>query len=162
MRHSFAFGVLAVVFSSTACTETADPPAGSYELVFPSTAAAVATDVMQVDVYPAKSQHACQDLFAMRQSGQALPKPTYSSGAVAMCDALRGTGRGRIEIEFGLAAFLAIGARGGKDFLIGCEVQFVGEESPLPRVHLTLADVGKPVPPTSCTRLSQYCSKECE
>lgn len=161
MKRKLLAALLAVAPISAACTEEADTPEGDYELVFPSTAAAVATDVVQLDVYPAKTQRACQDLFEMRQSGQALPRPIRSSGAVATCDVLEGK-RGRLELDFGLAAFLAVGARDGKDFLIGCEVQFVGPDSPLPRVHLTLADVGSPVPPTSCTRLSQFCAKQCQ
>jgi hypothetical protein len=153
--------LLGVIATSVSCTQSSDPQAGDYQLDFPSTAAAVATEVVQVDVYPAKSQRACQDLFEKRQSGQALPRPAYSSGPVAICDALTGS-HGRIELDFGLAAFLAVGTRGGKDFLIGCEVQFVDQDSPATTVHMTLADVGTLVPATMCTRLSQFCSKQCQ
>jgi hypothetical protein len=66
------------------------------------------------------------------------------------------------NIGFGRRAFLVIGKRNkGEDFLVGCEVQSVTDGSPPIAVHLTLVDPKVTVPPTTCTRLSEYCDGAC-
>lgn len=152
---------LALVVGGVACSSTAQNTPVDYQIVFPSTASAVATDTLEVSVFPAASQDACQELFAKRASGQGLPTPVATLGPITPCDVFNGKVGDRVPVDFGLAAFLAVGRRAGKELLLGCEVRFVtAEVSPV--VRLTLFDVATLVPATTCARLSEYCANACK
>ncbi len=148
-----------VVVACSAGTE--DPSPGTYTLKFPSTAAAVSTDTVQIVVFeappPGSAQRSgfCQELVQARRrkdpQREGVPNP-----AVNICELLQG--RKPITIPYGEKALLAIAQRKGADFMIGCAIQTLGEgDAPLP-IDLSLIDVSNPVPETNCSSVGDFCS----
>jgi hypothetical protein len=160
---------LAAIGCSQPVNEHASPPtSGSYQITFPSTAVAVASDTVEVLVFdatdPAGMQTGCPTLIAARKSGAPLPKQPvllHDSGALRTCDLASG-GKGVVEVSFGPRTLLAVSQRAGQDYFLGCASQQVSESAS--SVNLTLAQAveGTVVPPTTCTALSQKCAGMCQ
>lgn len=157
--------VLVPVALLAGCTAGPDDPSkGSYTLAFPSTAAAVATDSVQILVFavpsPADRTHLCQDLLRARRSREPL-QPVVESPAHGTCAILSGNEATAVNIPYGEHALMAVGVRNGADFLLGCSIQTIGDgDAPLPIV-LSLADPTVGVPDTVCTSVGQFCAKQC-
>lgn len=157
-RIGLAFAASVVVACSAG---TEDPSPGTYTLKFPSTAAAVSTDTVQIVVFeappPGTAQRAgfCQELVQARRrkdpQREGVPNP-----AVNICELLQG--RKPLTIPYGEKALLAIAQRKGADFMIGCAIQTLGEgDAPLP-IDLALIDVSNPVPETNCSSVGDFCA----
>jgi hypothetical protein len=144
-----------------ACSSSGSDGGGTYTLAFPSTAAAVAADGVQVLVFDASDAGAtfCTDLVVARRSSQALPKALVESKVVTPCDMVAGLGQ--VTIPFGLRAVLAVAQKGGQDYLIGCALQQVGSGDAQVPVQLALASTTVTVPATTCASLSDHCGGRC-
>ena len=65
-----------------------------------------------------------------------------------------------VTVDFGEVALLAVGQHGGTDFYIGCSLQSVGDGAlPVPIYMTPIHD--RETPATTCTSVSQFCSKGC-
>lgn len=144
----------------------AGPSGGSYTIAFPSTAMAVSTDTVQVlvfDVPKDQSATMCPDLVLKRSSNQDLPPPLIEGPQLSPCDLL--DGKGGVTIPYGTRALFAIGRRGGEDFLVGCAIQTVTENSLTVPVDLTLVKKTVSLPEggaaASCGRLADHCAGKC-
>lgn len=144
-----------------ACSAPADgPSAGSYTLKFPSTAAAVATDTVQLFVFevpaaPAERAGFCQTLIQARKRKDPQRALT-SNQPVNICELL--LGRKPITVDYGDRAILALAQRKGADFMIGCTLQTLGDGDALTPIDLGLIDVGNPVPETNCNSVGDFCA----
>jgi hypothetical protein len=160
---------LIALFACAACTAgEADPTTGTYTVAFPSTAAAVATDIVQVlvfDVDDANRASRCQDLITARLTSPASLEPSLTPPALPLCEMLARTST--LDLPYGEHAFLAVAQKKDRDdnlrdFMIGCSVMTIGDgDAPLP-IPVRLVSVNLPVPPTDCTTVGEYCAGHCE
>ncbi len=160
-----ALALLALV----ACTSgEASPSSGTYTVEFPSTAAAVATDYVQVYVYdfpPDQRGFACADLIAARQRGDNSTQPIFTGAKVNICELLNGAKP--ITVPYGEHAVMAVGIRVDmnqtNDFLIGCTIETFGSGNALLPIQLELFDQTRIyVPQTTCTSVSDRCNSTCK
>lgn len=165
LARSVAAHVPAVLaLSFVACTAASKGPStGSYSVSFPSTAAAVATDTVQLLVFEVpktvnERNDFCLTLIQGRKR-QDPQKPILSNAPVNICEMLGG--RKPITIPYGEKAVLAVAKRKMNDFLIGCSIQTFGEgDAPLD-IDLALVDVGVSVPDTPCATVGDFCQQKC-
>jgi hypothetical protein len=136
------------------------PVGGSFTVNFPTLADAVATDTVQVFVYPYSANMSCQSLFEARATSQSSPSSFTAQTATVTPCALNG-GSGSLALPFGEYSFLAVAERKGTDFLIGCAAQTISDTNSVVNISLTLETNTESVPTTSCTTLSAFCSKKC-
>ena len=161
MVAALAFACAIVVTSCSASNDTPSP--GTYTVQFPSTAAAVATDTVQLLVFetpktPAERTGFCQTLIQARKRKDPQ-KPALTNAPVNICEMLQG--RKPITLAYGEKAILAVAQRRAVDFLIGCTIETLGDgPAPLP-IELGLIDVGNPVPDTTCTTVGDFCAMKC-
>lgn len=157
-----AFCFAAVGLALVACTAGEAPPStGAYSVQFPSTAAAVATDRIQIlvyDVEPARRQTLCQDLVAGRKRKD-NGRPVVTNPAVNTCEMFYG--KRTITVPYGEKALLAIGIRKDQDFLYGCVIGTFGEGDSPVVIPVALADIANGVPDTQCTTVDDFCQKRC-
>jgi hypothetical protein len=148
-----------------ACSQPVDhvaspPTSAQYQVTFPSTAVAVASDTVQVLVFDASATGAdCLSLVTARRTGAQLPKGAallLDTGAVQTCDLA--AGQGTFQVSYGSRSFFAIAQRAGQDFFTGCTQADV--EANIAPVNISLAQdkTGTTVPPTTCTSLSEKCN----
>lgn len=143
------------------CGDSA-PSNGSYSLVFPSVAAAVASESVQVFVFDApanKRATLCSELISARRTRRPL-NPLTQGPAVRVCDAQ--SGQGELTVGYGDRAFLAVALRQGEDFLIGCALENVGTGDAPTKVFLAPASTKVTVPATTCSTLSDACGGRCK
>lgn len=163
-KHITLLPLLALlVASSQACTAPSNGPStGTYSVSFPSTAAAVATDTVQLLVFdvPAGNdrQDFCLNLVQARKRKE-QQKPVLQNAPVNICEMLGG--RKPITIPYGEKAVLAIAQRKAQDFLSGCVIQTFGAgDAPLD-IDLALVDVSNAVPDTTCATVGEFCTGKC-
>jgi hypothetical protein len=155
---------LPLVLACTSGSSASSPSGGTYTITFPSTAAAVATDSVQVLVFDAGQdaagvEHVCPGLVQLRRTHQQLPPRLLEAPPASPCDLLGGTGT--VTIPYGSRALLAVAERGGRDFLIGCSIENVTQNSELSPIDLTLIDDQTTVPATGCAKSSDFCQHKC-
>ncbi len=163
-----AAAALLVATGVSACGDKAgDPTTGTYTVEFPSVAAAVASDTLQILVFDVSSDKRvtlCGELLQRRRNREALPARLVEGPATRVCDAR--TGKGSITVGYGDRAFLAVTVRDGQDFLLGCAIQNVGDGDAPAKIYLALASARVTVsgdkPPTACTSLSEFCDGRCK
>ena len=169
MGRIFAPALLgpALLLCGVACSSStnkvyvdAGPEQGAYTVQFPSTAAAVATETVEVYVFD-QSGGECFSLVQKRQSHQVLPTPLITSSPVKPCD-IENAGAGAVTVPFGKVSVLAVAVRKNADFLIGCTDANVNEASANVIVSLALASTSVSVPTTACTELQAHCASTCE
>jgi hypothetical protein len=132
---------------------------GNFTLDFPSTAAAVATDAVQVYAFDGSDPSACTTLVVQTRSQQTLPAVINETSPASPC--ALASGGGSLELNAGTYALLAIGVHQGKNFVIGCGLGGVNSAGGSVTIEMTLFDNTVSVPATSCQRLSQHCSGSC-
>lgn len=163
-RTLLAATVVLAAVVATACSAGEDgPSAGTYTIQFPSTAAAVATDTVQLLVFdlpksPGERAGFCQTLIQARKRKDPQ-KPATQNAPVNICEMLQG--RKPITIEYGEKAVLAVAQRRAVDFMIGCTIQTFGDGNAALPIDLSLIDVGNPVPETTCTSVTDFCTMKC-
>ena len=151
----------AVVLACSAGEESPSP--GSYTIQFPSTAAAVATDTVQLLLFdvpktPGERTAFCENLIQARKRKDPQ-KPILQNTPVNICE--MSLGRRPVTVPFGERALLAIAQRRGVDFMVGCSIQTLGQgDAPLP-IAMSLVDILNPVPDTSCATVSDFCTLKC-
>lgn len=167
-RLASTFAALGLLVACTA--GPADPTEGRYTVSFPSTAAAIATDFVQVLVFdvpdPATRNARCQELITQRLTTPTGLSPVVPAGpAVTLCD--MAAGARSLEVPYGEHAILAIGQRQASpqapitDFLIGCAVMTIGDgDAPLD-VPLGLVSIAEGVPATTCASVGDLCANRC-
>lgn len=148
------------------CAES-DPTGGAYTIAFPSTAAAVATDFVQLYVFDVTDQNRgsiCQQVITTRSAAPGTLAPTQTAAPANICE--MNLGRKPITFAYGEHAILAVAQRKDaqgtlQDFLIGCAVMTIGEgDAPLP-IPVHLVSAGTPVPVTKCGSVGEYCDGRC-
>ena len=132
---------------------------GSFTLDFPSTAVAVATDAVQVQVYDGSDPNACTALIILARSQQAFP-PLVTQTSISSPCALVGGG-GSLSLKEGNYAFFAIGQHQGQNFVLGCQVGGVNSGGGSVNIELELFANTVAIPATTCAHLSQHCSGGC-
>ncbi|MFO0740859.1 MAG: hypothetical protein U0270_33490 [Labilithrix sp.] len=152
-----------------ACSSSTEPSKGTYTIAFPSTAAAVATDFVQILVFDVNGDRAtlCQDLVTTRLNTpeDLVPSVNPPAEPTNICELRAGVKP--IDVPYGEHALLAIGQRkqgdsgGTKDFLIGCAIMTVGEGDAPVSIPVRLVNVNQPVPPTKCGSVQEFCEKTC-
>lgn len=162
MRRSIL--CLAALLVAACSSGEADPSTGTYTVQFPSTAAAVATDSVQLFVFDVDASNPnarttiCQDLLQSRKRHDPM-SALVENPPVTTCDLLQGAKP--IAVPYGEHAVLAVGARHGADFLMGCTVQTFGDGNAPIAIPLALADITVAVPATSCNSVSDFCARSC-
>lgn len=162
--------VLSLALVATAvvvgCAES-DPTGGAYTVAFPSTAAAVATDSVQIFVFDVTDQNRasiCLQVITTRSAAPGTLAPTQTAAPVNICE--MNLGQKPITFAYGEHAILAVGQRKDaqgslQDFLIGCAVMTIGEgDAPLP-IPVHLVSAGTPVPVTKCGSVGEFCGNRC-
>jgi hypothetical protein len=150
-----------VAITVVACSDDVPLP-NSYEIVFPSTDVAVATETVEVQVFDVKGQETsfCVEALVKRRNNQDIGAPLARTAPRSTCDLLKSSEP--LDVSFGTRAFVAIGRRGGQDFVLGCSVENVGPESVPARINMTYANVSvQAAPTTTCRDVSQRCSGGC-
>ncbi len=147
-----------------ACSASEEAPStGTYTLQFPSTAAAVATDTVQLlffDVLPTPAERTaqCANIIQARKRKD-LQKPAFQNTSVNVCELA--LGKKPVTIPYGEHVVFAIAVRTNADFMVGCNIQTFGQgNAPLP-IAMSLVDVSNPVPDTTCGSVSDFCAKKC-
>jgi len=165
MPRAFAVAACSSLVAITMACSSTEPPsapiAGSYTIEFPSLAAAVAVDTVQVFVFAetADASSACNALLETRRSGGALPATILPSDPVALC--ALDEGGGALSLEFGTYAVLIAAESSGTDVLLGCALQTLSAGAPDVDVHVTPASASVTVPATTCTSLLDHCNRKC-
>ena len=165
-RAAFAplvLGVLAAASSLSCSAKDAPAAPTTYGLTFPSTAAAVAADEVDIQVFAIPSlttSDVCEDLVTKVASGQALPATLADTTPIATCSLLEGSS-GSINVSVGPRAFLATATHAGATLLVGCAVENVTGGQLLVPIDLALVSDTVPVPTTTCTTLSAHCKQKC-
>ncbi len=144
-------------FTLACCAAPRGPSKGTYTLKFPSTAAAVGADTVQLFAFdvPLDSIGFCQNLIQARKRKEPLT-PRSENQPVSTCALL--FEEPVLNVTYGNTAILALAQRGGVDFMIGCSLQTLGDGDALTPIDLSLVDVGIPVPETTCNSLHDYCT----
>lgn len=157
--------LLAPVLVVTACTAGEGPPSpASYIIKFPSTAAAVATDQVQLLIFdfpPEQREVVCPNLVQARKKREPQ-SPSVTGPVVNICEMLRGMKP--IVVPYGEKAVLAVAIRKGGDYMLGCMLHTFGDEDDEATklsLPVALVDVGQPVPETNCTSVGDFCSNAC-
>lgn len=144
-------------------SETAPPTPAELRVQFPSTAAAVSTESLQVLVFDHDATGGCLELVQKRRTNQPLPPALVTAGPTPSCEFFAGAAP-NVRVDYGARSVLIIGQRAAQDWLIGCTEAQVGDEggvSPLVQVPLTLASRTVSVPATTCTTLGDHCANRC-
>ncbi|AKV03476.1 hypothetical protein AKJ09_10139 [Labilithrix luteola] len=163
MIRSSLVALAALLIAACSAGES-DPSTGTYTVQFPSTSAAIATDSVQLFVFdvgagdPNARTTICQNLLQSRKRHDPM-SAIVENPPVTTCELLQGAKP--ISVPYGEHAVLAIGARRGADFLMGCTVQTFGDGNAPIAIPLALADITVAVPATACNSVSDFCAKTC-
>ncbi len=163
MTKRFLGAGAALSFLAAACSSSSAAPPATYQLGFASTAIAVATETVEVQVYDAKGREAtfCNEALVKKRNNQDIGTVIAQSAPRSPCDVLGGKADA-LDVGFGIRAFVGIAKRGGQDFLLGCLVTNVGAGTSAPLLLLNYATQSvQPAPATTCQDLSQRCNGGC-
>jgi hypothetical protein len=135
---------------------------GGFSVDFPSVAAAVAAETLQVQAFEVTGERLCQKLLELRKSGQDMPLVAAQTPPLRPCQFASAKDEAtRIELPLDKRfAFLAVAQRGKEDLMLGCGTQDVTRTKNVVPVSLALAEQ-KSIPTTTCTTLSQHCASGC-
>ncbi len=139
-----------------------DQASFSLNVVFPSTALAIASDEVKFIVYDDPAPGACQRIYLKRISNQSdLPRVVLDAPPVAVCDLAFGRSA-PIELPIGKHSILAVALRAKQDLLVGCSDVALSEDGGEVVVDLALPGA-TPVPPlSSCLSVRDACEKRCQ
>lgn len=130
----------------------------TFQVNFPSTSLAIATEKVQFIVYDAPEPAPCQTIYLKRITNQTdLPPVILTTPEVPMCDLALGRSP-PIELPLGKHSILAIGLRGDQDLLVGCSDVALSSEGGEIVVSLGLPST-TPLPTLSaCASLKDFCT----
>lgn len=144
--------------SAGTTTQPSPPTPLTYEIEFPSTAAAVSVDTLQTFVFSASTPGTdCPSLLVARQSQTALPASLAQTNALPLCDVLGGKTGQLPDVAYGNVTILVVGQRAGADYLSGCTLATLAASNSAVPVQLEL-DTTEPLPSTDCKTVSAYCA----
>jgi hypothetical protein len=150
-----------IACGSTKETKQSPPYDGTYSIVFPSTAFAVATDNVQVFVFDGSvATNGCATLVQKRKSRADLPPTLVTLDPTPTCSLAHATG-GQFTVSLETVSVLVVAERGAEDLLIGCAVQSLAADQTDVAVTLTFASSSTSTPTTSCTTLADHCNGKC-
>jgi hypothetical protein len=152
-----AAATAAVTLLLAACSS--DHGTVNYTINFPSVAAAVQTDSVQLFVFDAKGQDPkaiCEQLVLKVKSNQDLGTRLVTGPAVSPCELA--SGAKPVSIPFGDRALLAVGTKGGATLLAGCTFETVGDGSLPVSISLGVVNTAVEVKPSTCAKLSDFCN----
>jgi hypothetical protein len=163
MREGTIFVVTALLGAVASCsagtTDHPSPPtSASYQIAFPSTAAAVGADTVQVFVYSrATPMTDCPSLITARSTMQGLPAAVAQTDQYSLCDGVSGA-KGQIaNVPYGDVSFLAVTQRAGKDYFTGCALATLSATSAPVEISLGAATTAH-IQSTNCISVSQICA----
>lgn len=142
---------------------TTDQQKGTISVTFPSVHAAIASDEVELHVYDAPDQNTCLDLVQKRRTAQVLPPGIIDRTPIPTCDFLAGKGV-PLDVGYGKRAFLVATRHMGKDILVGCTLQGVGDAPIAVDVELTTINAMTQIPgkDADCVTLSMKCQGACK
>jgi hypothetical protein len=163
VRRALGAASFASLAFLVACASTNEKQKGALSISFPSTAAAIATDRLELHVYDGTDPNACLTAVEARQKGQPQPAPIFET-ASDTCDFLSNK-VAAVDIGYGERAFMVVALRAPSpganqtEFMIGCSRTGVGDVPNVVDVPLTLFSSTQSVPASSkCSTLSAKCS----
>lgn len=151
-------GGLGVLFTGCAAKDKAG---FSLNVIFPSTAMAIASDEVKFIVYDDPAPGACERIYLKRISNQRdLPPVVLDAPPVAVCDLAFGRAA-PIDLPIGKHSILAVALHAKQDLLVGCSDVALSEDGGEVFVNLALPGA-TPVPPlSSCLSVRDACDKRC-
>jgi hypothetical protein len=154
---AFLGGLLLLV----ACAKS-EPAKFTFNVVFPSTALAIATEEVKFIVYDDPNPGACQAIYLKRITNAAdLPRVALNPAPAPMCDLALGR-TAPLEVPIGKHSILAVGLREKEDLLVGCSDVALSEDGGDIVVNLALPGA-TPVPPlSSCLSVRDFCENRCK
>ncbi|MEO6572414.1 MAG: hypothetical protein ABIP89_01150 [Polyangiaceae bacterium] len=154
----FAAFVLVACSGGTTATQQ-----GTISVTFPSVHAAIASDEVELHVFDATDENTCLDLVQKRRTAQVLPPGIIDRTPIPTCDFLAGKGV-PLDVGYGKRAFLVATRHAGKDILVGCTIQGVGDAPIAVDVPLTTINAMTQIPgkDADCVTLSMKCQGGCK
>ncbi|MCW5832493.1 MAG: hypothetical protein KIS78_08785 [Labilithrix sp.] len=131
------------------------------EVVFPSTAMAIASDDVKLIVYDDPEPGGCQRIYLKHITNQTdLPPVVLEPPSIPICDLAFGR-PAPLVLPLGRHSILAIASRGADDLLVGCSDVAVSAEGGVAVVTLALPGATPVPPPTTCASLRDSCEDRC-
>jgi hypothetical protein len=161
MSIARALGIFGIGVFVTSCNE-ADPAKYRVDVVFPSTAMAIATEDVRFTVFDDSDPDACQDIYLKWITGQSdLPPVVKSTPPIPVCEIAFGRPQ-TLELATGKKySILAVALRENKDLLVGCSEVSVSSDDGEVSIFVGLPGA-TPVPPaTQCTSFEDVCFARC-
>ncbi|MBX3222861.1 MAG: hypothetical protein KF795_20275 [Labilithrix sp.] len=159
--RALVLAALAVLAPTAAgCAKEAEASV-QLEVVFPSTAMAIASSDVKFVVYDDPAPGGCQRIYLKRITNQTdLPPVVLDPPSVPVCDIAFGLAP-PLVLPLGKHSILAIASRGADDLLVGCSDVAVSAEGGVAVINLALPSA-TPVPPLStCPSLRDACDDRC-
>jgi hypothetical protein len=156
-----ALGVLGIGALVAACNE-ADPAKYRVDVVFPSTAMAIASEDLRITVFDDPKDGACQRIYLKWITGQSdLPPVVSATAPIPVCEIAFGRPP-TIELPVGKRySVLAVALRGNEDLLVGCSEVSVSSDDGEVSIYVGLPGA-TPVPPIDkCTSFEDVCFARC-
>ncbi|MBX3200003.1 MAG: hypothetical protein KF894_17840 [Labilithrix sp.] len=159
-RRALAVALAGLGALATSCAKEQEASV-QLEVVFPSTAMAIASDDVKLIVYEDPEPGGCQRIYLKHITNQTdLPPVVLEPPAIPVCNLAFGR-PAAIVLPLGKHSILAIASRGADDLLVGCSDVAVSAEGGVAVVNLALPGA-TPVPPqTTCASLRDYCDDRC-
>lgn len=160
-RGLFAFGAAALLGATVAC-EAPEPAKYRIDVVFPSTAMAIASEDIRFTVFDDPKDGACQRIYLKWITGQSdLPPVVASTPPIPVCEIAFGRPP-VIDLLVGKRySVLAVALRGNEDLLVGCSEVSVSSDDGAVTIHVGLPGA-TPVPPIDeCTSFEDVCFARC-
>lgn len=135
---------------------------GGFDLRFPSPSLAIATESLSLQAFvinDADGPGKCTELITRRAQSQPLPTRELQV-TTSTCDFFKNAQT--FKLPYGTYAFMAVGVRQGKDLLIGCNVQVIGEGNATVALELFPILQGYTEPPATCPSLGDFCGGRCK
>ena len=159
-RHALLLATVMLVASACAIQKSSEPASIPISVAFPSTAAAALTDTVKVYVFD--SSQSCDNLIALRQTGQKLPATVQETAGLTPCQLLNNQGN-TLELPIHSDySFLAVGQIAGNDVFIGCTVESAYGTTQALSVPLSFINDQQKLNSTNCTKLSDKCRGACQ
>lgn len=160
MRLGAILGGLLLVGSLSAggCAKDDARASFTFQVDFPSTPLAIATEKVKFIVYDSPDPAPCQTIYLKRITNQTdLPPVVLTTPELPMCDLALGKSPA-IEVPLGKHSILAVGLRSDQDLLLGCSDVALSSEGGEVVVTLALPST-TPLPALStCSSLKQFCT----
>ena len=156
------FPLLLLAVPALACASKASPSTWNYTVNFESVAAAVSADSLETTVFDGtKDEGRCDAVVEARRTKVPLPNAVVSIPTTAICALTNGGGR--VDVAYGKYSVLVVAKHQGRDWLIGCNTQYVthDQDPGTLAIDLTNFDDSVQVAPTSCASLSAHCGGGC-